>query len=187
VRRNVMARRYKIILAALVLVLLIGVALFFNGPGAKISQVTGVDDGLLRKTTTTSCTTRPISLHEAEAIFKFPFPKSARKIQFAYYHKFLAYVVFLRFEAPSADCIAAVPAIIDSGAFVDIEKLPTETQKLRPASSNLDKLQNAGPLVTPWFNPDEIRIGLETGHAKSYQPKVWIDTERGIFYYQLHD
>jgi len=187
-----MKRSYKIIISVLIsgAVLFFGATalLFVNWKTLFVSEDRQVDIGLLRKTTTTSCTTRPISLQEAKKIFTFPFPKSASNIQFACYTEFLAYDVVVRFEAPSADCVAAVPAILDYEGFAKITQLSEEDRVVRPISKLFfDKIQDTGALVVPWFNPEQIRVGLETGHAGSYQPKIWIDTERGILYYQLHD
>jgi|SRR5882672_3461584 len=188
-----MRRSYKIIISS---VLISGAVLFFvatallfvNWKTLFVSEDRQIDAGPLRKTTTTSCTTRPISLEEAEKTFTFPFPRSASNIQFACYKEFLACTILVRFEAPSADCIAAVPAALDYQGFAEINKLSDEARVLRPVSKMFfDKTQDTGPLVVPWFNPDQIGVGLETGFAGSYEQKVWIDTERGIFYYRLCD
>jgi hypothetical protein len=50
-----------------------------------------------------------------------------------------------------------------------------------------DYLQFLRKLVPPWFDVWNIRKGLETTAGGSYCPRVWIDTERGTFYYMLTD
>ncbi len=187
-----MTRSHKIMISSVfvscaVVFFVAAVLLFFKWKTLFVSEDRQVDVGPLRITNTTSCTTRPISLQEAEKIFTFPFPRSATNIQFACYTEFLAYNGVLRFEAPSADCIAAVPAILNYQGFAKIDQLSDEARVLQPVTTAIQKSQDFGPLAVPWFNPEQIHTGLESGFAGSYQPKVWIDTERGILYYQLRD
>lgn len=42
-------------------------------------------------------------------------------------------------------------------------------------------------LPAPWFAPGDIRKGLVAGATRSHTPGIWIDTERGVFYYQYTD
>jgi hypothetical protein len=39
----------------------------------------------------------------------------------------------------------------------------------------------------PWFDPQVIQKGFLAGKASSHTPAIWIDSERGVFYYQYHD
>jgi hypothetical protein len=39
----------------------------------------------------------------------------------------------------------------------------------------------------PWFDPENIQEGVEAGGRGSHVPKIWIDTARGIFYFQYAD
>jgi hypothetical protein len=39
----------------------------------------------------------------------------------------------------------------------------------------------------PWFTPDAIQSGVEGGKRRSHQPRVWVDTDRGVFYYEYMD
>ena len=39
----------------------------------------------------------------------------------------------------------------------------------------------------PWFDPQSIRAGLVGGEEGGGQPVIWIDTNRGVFYYMCSD
>ena len=39
----------------------------------------------------------------------------------------------------------------------------------------------------PWFDPQSIKTGFVGGERGSHQPSIWIDAEKGIFYYHYSD
>lgn len=90
---------------------------------------------------------------------------------------------FLRFEAPVADCIAHAEHCL---AMHNAEQHMKVNQTLRPIKRIEGVLQNTEPLSVPWFDPSSIRTGLVGGDTGG-GPRIWIDTEKGVFYWQLTD
>jgi hypothetical protein len=122
-----------------------------------------------------------------------PLPDTARNIQYALFREGLqAEFDLVRFEAPVEDCCATANKIVaeqNAEAWDEHCRVPG----LRPmASADQDPDQPrvdtppAG-LPAPWFDPQSIRNGLVAGRTSSHTPAIWIDVERGIFYYQYHD
>ena len=67
------------------------------------------------------------------------------------------------------------------------QKPERKVEGLRPIKE-IEGLENdPSPLSVPWFDPRSIKKGLVGGEGGSHQPLIWIDTEKGIFYYQYHD
>jgi hypothetical protein len=125
----------------------------------------------------------PLSVAEARHHFTFPFPDSAINVHFASYREWIAAKDFIRFEAPAADCIAAAEQLIkDHNA-----KHPDRTIPALSALEVVKHVVEPEPLSVPWFTPQTIRKGLVGGQSGSHQPLIWVDTERGVFYYQYRD
>ena len=38
-----------------------------------------------------------------------------------------------------------------------------------------------------WFDPDKITRGIYAGDSSSHKPEIWIDLDRGIFYFREND
>lgn len=130
---------------------------------------------------------RPMSLAEARAIFRHPYPDSAKNIRYAHFREWIGYETFLRFEAPVEDCLAFAEKIIaDSHAYHGItDPLKPQLNPLKgPVEHSLVKSQD---LKNDWFDIENIHQGLESRNGPSHSPKVWIDTERGVCYIWEHD
>ena len=130
---------------------------------------------------------RPLSLAEVKGI-KFPFPATATNIQFAEYREFIAYQYVVRFEAPKEDCLATVAKVVQafrhSGTTPDAV---AELSQIRPIAAERDHVKEVGDFSVPWFDPENIKNGVEAGKRSSHTPKIWIDTDRGAFYFQYTD
>ena len=130
---------------------------------------------------------RALSLAEVRNM-RFPFPPTARNIQFAEYQEFIAYEFVVRFEAPKDDCLATVSKAVEafhlSGMSPD--KI-ADLSELQPLASERQHVQQVGDLPVPWFDPENINEGVEAGKRDSHTPKIWIDTARGVFYFQYTD
>jgi len=113
-----------------------------------------------------------------EAVNRSPIalPDAASNVRVATYTHWVAYSQYVRFEAPTPVCLAHAKAM---------------TGQEPPAPKALDEderrcfhLYFADGL--PWFDTAHIRNGVVLGGGPSV-PKVWVDTDRGIFYYQITD
>jgi hypothetical protein len=135
-------------------------------------------------------TSKPLTVEEARQKLTFLLPDSAKNVQFASYREWVAALDFIRFEAPVEDCCAIAQKII---AQHNTENPDRRVQGLRPldrTDRNKDQpmLQSTtSPLSVPWFDPQSIRKGFVAGETHSHTPSIWIDAERGVFYYQYTD
>jgi hypothetical protein len=130
---------------------------------------------------------RPETVQEARKHIDFEFPDSAKNIQYAYFSAFHAFDEVLRFEAPPADCRAIAERIIAKYNLDNPGSAVGALHKLDPTLQ--DPSEHGRPVVSPelsapWFDPNTIRSGLVGGVNEGDGPKIWIDTERGIFYFQ---
>jgi hypothetical protein len=130
---------------------------------------------------------RPLSVAEVKQL-NFPFPATARNIQFAEYQHFSAYQFALRFEAPKQDCLATVPKAVEAlhGTKITPDIL-AELSKLQPLTAERNHVQQVGDFPVPWFDPETIKEGVQAGRRESHVPKIWVDTARGVFYFQYTD
>ena len=110
----------------------------------------------------------------------FPLPPTSHNINYAMYADWQAYQRLVRFEAPSEDCIRHIDAVIawhNKQHKQTSSYPPTEVTTVVPHDGD----QTMGP--TPWFDVDKIRHGLFAGKDSSHTPQIWVDRDRGVFYY----
>lgn len=132
-------------------------------------------------------TDHPLTLAEVKGS-RFPFPTTARNIQFAEYQEFIAYEYVIRFEAPKEDCLATVSKAVEAfhSSLLRPDAL-AELSKIHPITSERHHLNRVADVPVPWFDPEKISEGVEAGGDGSHTPKIWIDTARGVFYFQYTD
>lgn len=139
----------------------------------------------------------PVSVDEARRGCPIAIPPGARNVQYATYSDFQAFAAFVKYEAPADVCIEAGKELLAADGQERRKNGRAELEGLHALSNAPASLQTlAGmsrkrlvpaELSVAWFDPESIAEGLEGGGTGSHEPKVWIDTRRGIFYYQLHD
>lgn len=137
-------------------------------------------------TPTTAYSTRPLKRKElSRAILSVDIPADATDIQFAEYSEWQAYELFVTFRAPATTCASYARAILDD--FNKQHPVRQVSSDLHPfVGVPLQKVVST-VLPVPWFTPEAIAQGVEGGKRGSHQPKVWVDTARGAFYYQYTD
>jgi hypothetical protein len=129
--------------------------------------------------------TRPISREEAGRLTAFRFPKSARNIRFAHFREWVACETFLRFEAPVDDCLVCARDLL---AAHNSRNPGQPIARLRGLTLPVDRGDaSSSVLDTSWFDVNSIQRGQEGGISSSRMPRIWVDTERGVFYYTFHD
>ena len=167
---------------------LVALALVIGG-GIIFAVIGGIPFGLLvsRNSHPVIHSDHPLSLAEVKGM-KFPFPATATNIQFAEYQEFIAYEFVVRFEAPKQDCLATVAKVVEafhsSGMSSDALADLSQVQPITLDRRHIEKVAN---LPVPWFDPEKITVGVEAGKWESHTPRIWIDTARGVFYFQYTD
>lgn len=124
-----------------------------------------------------------ISREEAMKHCSVPLPASAHDVYYSNYSDGLQVGEFLvQFEAPVKDCRATADAIYAAIA----RKNPKYTA---PKFTPVSHPPRAGSSYMPvdWFDNDHIEKGAVGGKGYEGEPTIWIDEERGIFYYKLSD
>jgi hypothetical protein len=113
----------------------------------------------------------------------FPLPTSAHNIYYGIYGDWQAYTMIARFDAPTQDCLRHIDAVLawDDKTYNRTSTYPRVTvTKVEPV--------DAGFLTpTSWFTPDKIKQGIHVGEGGGHVPQIWVDLERGTFYFRETD
>ena len=128
----------------------------------------------------------PISYAQAikEDDIDFPLPAASHNINYAMYGDWQAYQRFVRFEAPVEDCIRHIDVVLawNDKMYKRISSYPRiEVASVEPHRGD----SMMGPV--PWFDVDKIRHGIYVGKASSHTPEIWVDRDRGVFYFYETD
>jgi hypothetical protein len=124
-----------------------------------------------------------ITREQAQRECPIPLPASAHAVQYAWIVGGLQYTFqFVRFEAPVADCFAHAQSLFaENAAHNPRYKVPTFVPTSHPSAPGCSELH------TEWFDIQNIVDGKSAGNGPGNGPQIWIDTERGVFYYYLTD
>jgi hypothetical protein len=57
----------------------------------------------------------------------------------------------------------------------------------QPSPAFLPPKSGPAPTCPEWFDPESITNGLASASHASHTPDIWIDLDRGIFYYHMQD
>lgn len=145
---------------------------------------------------TTWRTSSALSYQEAIANGRCPIslPKDAKNIQFVdFYAGFGGFARYVRFEAPAEVCREHARVVLNEHN----SKVTTESLRVRVVSEplSLDRAQatarsaKSGEVVSQasWFDSDAIQKGEACGDGHSHTPEIFVDLERGVFYYRCTD
>jgi len=124
----------------------------------------------------------PVSRDKALQHSSMPLPLSAHNVQYASSALWQNGESYVRFEAPVADCYALAKTIFTDHAK---ENSRYVIPKFQPVSH--PEREKSHDLRIDWFDIDQISKGVVAGTGWGWEPKVWIDEERGIFYCEVHD
>ncbi len=127
----------------------------------------------------------PVSVERARRRCPIPLPASARNVQYKTFRFWVAYEEYVRFEAPVEDCVAHVPVVIrqwNADSPSDLRQTSETPQPLEQAPRHPGML-----LDVPWFDVENIKKGLSAGAGGPLVPTVWVDSQRGVFYYMVTD
>ena len=126
-----------------------------------------------------------------KARLSVPFPAEATEFQFAESSELFSYEFYLTFRAPPEVCLAYARAVVDQYTKPNpknrmaLEPItpPTESEAMWAAFGHETAYLGLEEIPLPWFNPGAIQQGVAGGDRPA-TPAVWVDTERGIFYYE---
>ena len=131
-------------------------------------------------------TTKPLGLGEARRKCPIALPKEAKNIQYARYSDWAVHQSFVRFEIPYEIGVSHVQAVFREHARR--MKWPLKSAAERPITKPPQlSLTPAPELRIGWFDIGKIRHGKTYGELNSWQPQVWIDTDRNLFFFCLTD
>ena len=129
------------------------------------------DSGPIFRSSTTVETRQALTLEQAKADCPIPLPPEAGNIRFAAYREWKAACTLVTFEAPTEVCLRHAAGLLPQAHLSGDTLRPPRN----PAAPYFD-------LPTPWFAPESIRQGVWS--PPGTDPTIWIDTARGVFYYQ---
>ncbi|MEO8614590.1 MAG: hypothetical protein ABI600_05565 [Luteolibacter sp.] len=128
---------------------------------------------------------KPLTYEEAvkNPDVDFPLPATSSEIYYGMYADWQTYTRIVRFKAPVEDCISHIDSVIKW----DERMYHRTSSYLRKKVSRVDH-QGAGCLEpAKWFTPETITDGLYEGKDSSHTPQIWVDLDRGIFYFKVTD
>ena len=128
---------------------------------------------------------KPLTYAEAikEKDIDFPFPASSHNIYHGKYGEWQAYTRLVRFEAPAEDCLKHIDAVLawDNKIYGRTSSYP----RVQVTHVNAVGTGYLGP--TPWFDPGSIKRGIYAGESSSHTPEIWVDLDKGVFYFKETD
>lgn len=120
----------------------------------------------------------PITAARAKSITGLTLPPQATNIRAASYRRWIEYAQYLRFEAPPEVCLSYAATILPGEAIQPAHDFGLEraSQPLRP-----DAIKDFS-----WFDLDQAQDVVTAGGGPG-QPEIWVDRNRGVFYYRKTD
>ncbi len=128
-------------------------------------------------------TTGPVSREQAVKHCPIKLPLGAHNIQYASLAGGLQDCEqFVHFEAQVSECHSHAESI-----FAECSKngLRKPIPQFQPVSHPHKVVSSR--LRTEWFDNERIAKGVVAGEGTGSEPRIWIDEERGIFYYFVTD
>ena len=131
-------------------------------------------------------TTRPLALEEARPKCPISLPREAKNIQYAYFSDATVHQSFVRFEVPYEIGLSHVDEVFREHArrMNWAFKRPAALAITEPPRLSLTPFPE---LRIGWFDIEKVRHGKTYGELNSWQPQVWIDTDRNLFFFCLTD
>lgn len=119
-----------------------------------------------------------VTAGQAETFTEVPLPAAATHIRIAEYHHWIQFEQYMRFEAPPEVCLAYAEKILPKRTLQPVgeEEFKSMTYPLvKGAFTDLS-----------WFDPTAAKHLVTAGGGPSV-PQIWIDQDRGVFYFRKTD
>lgn len=121
------------------------------------------------------------TLHTARVRCPIPLPDTARNIQYIMWSYGSSTQAFVRFDAPVSDCLTHAETLMAPHRDQqDASVTATNVVEDAPPLCILDPTE----VDLSWFDLASFSGGVVFGVADSRAPMVWVDTNRGRFYYE---
>ncbi len=126
----------------------------------------------------------------------FKVPKTAKFVRCSEFAYWIAYDLQVKFSAPYEDCIKAAEDILaEHRKKAEVHQPDYVRIEIRDRRYLTPKSEDATRYVADdssqgnkwWFHPSTIKNGLYLGERGAYTPQIWIDKDRGLFYYRETD
>jgi hypothetical protein len=131
-------------------------------------------------------TSAPLSLTAARTRPDCPIslPETATNIQYAVWSLWKASQTFVRFDAPISDCLEHADMIMQPYAQrAGVSVASTNVVGPLPAPF----IVSPKDLTVPWFDLPRFSAGVQFEISDGRGPTVWVDTNRGCFYYAWNE
>jgi hypothetical protein len=122
---------------------------------------------------------RPATPAQAEAYTGVALPAEARNIGVAGYRQWIEFAQYVRFEAPANVCLRYAAAVAPGAELQPIDETQLELDA-RPIREGV--LTHFG-----WFDLAKAKNVVGTGGTPDQMAQVWVDQERGVFYFRKTD
>lgn len=164
--------------------ILLGVVLLV-GAGVLFLDHSFIESGNAPPEDFVSALSEPVSLEVARQQLGIPFPDGATNILYGQYAQSIAYEFMLKFEAPLDVCKSHAIVLIERhNTNMPDQLVPGELRELTEAPAPIPPKP---PLNVTWFDVHKINKGFVAGEIGSHKPRIWIDSERNLFYYIYTD
>jgi len=113
----------------------------------------------------------------------FPLPSSSHDIYYGMFAEWQEYTCIVCFEAPVEDCIKHIATVLawDDGVYHRTSSYP------RLSVTNVETDDAACLKPAKWFTYQEIAHGIYSGTNASHSPQIWVDVDKGVFYFRETD
>lgn len=122
---------------------------------------------------------RPVSPSQAEAYTSVPLPAKARNIRVAGYRQWIDFAQCVRFEAPVGVCLKYAATVVPGATLRPVDKYQLETDA-RPIRKGVLK-------DFRWFDLAKAKNVVTAGGTPDQMAEVWVDKDRGVFYFRKTD
>jgi len=132
---------------------------------------------------------KPLAVEQARAKnCPILLPDDAKNVQFASFSEFIAYDIMVRFEAPPNEGRDWAQHLVD----LDAKEHKQPSTKIRLDPFNPKAMQVSDPQAmdlgpVPWFDTTHITNGVTAIVPIGNYCQIYIDDQRGIFYYLQTD
>jgi len=127
-----------------------------------------------------------MTLSQAQAVLTIPLPAGATNISYASWSMGAGFEEYLRFEAPPQTCLAHAPVVLARAPATGTAPASGPAPSLAPIATPPSPVHSSN-LDVSWFDVQNIREGVTSGGGGSHVPVVWVDANRGVFYYRMTD
>jgi len=122
---------------------------------------------------------RPATPAQAHAYTRVALPPGARNIGVAGYRQWIEFAQYVRFEAPADACLKYAAAVAPGAALQPVDEFQLELDA-RPIREGVLK-------DFEWFDLAKAKNVVRAGGTPGQMARVWVDQDRGVFYFRKTD